>query len=206
MASAVSLWFSELLNKISMGGRPRPSVRNGRLASVARRVGRRKTSRRQLPAAPDVLDDGLPIDRHGQCAPHKPVVQDRPRHVHPEKISAEIRIDPQQLRAFAAIAIDAVHWDRIGHVQLPGTKGALLHVVAVDRVKDHGAERNRLRVPVSRAFLHANAIVQPPLLQRERAIAHEATRPRPAAAPFESRSVFSNGREMDRIPRIMAKQ
>lgn len=83
------------------------------------------------------FDDALAIDRHGERPPHQPVIQWRPRHVYTIKIRAEIWIDAQEFRAFAAIAINAVNWYGVGDVQLSGAKGAFLDVVAVDRVKNN---------------------------------------------------------------------
>ena len=60
---------------------------------------------------------------------------------------------------FAPVAVDAINRDRVGDMQLPGAKGAFLHIVAIDRMKDNAIERYMLVVPVGRTLFYAYAIV-----------------------------------------------
>ena len=102
--------------------------------------GGRKARCRKLPAAGNIVYDALTINRHGERLPNESIVQWKLRYVHPVEIGAEVRIDAQELRMFAPVAVDAIDRDRIGDMQLPGAKGAFLHIVAIDGMKDNAIE------------------------------------------------------------------
>jgi len=62
------------------------------------------------------VDNAFAIDGHGERATNQTVIERRPGHIHTIKISAEIWIDAQELRMFAAVAIDAVDRHGVGDV------------------------------------------------------------------------------------------
>src|SRR4029450_9886083 len=101
------------------------------------RIRRRETRSGQLRPTRNPIDNALAFDGHSKGPTNETVIERGPGHIHTIKISAKIWIDAQELGVFATVAVDAVDRHGIGDVQLSGTKGAFLDVVAVDRVKNN---------------------------------------------------------------------
>ena len=88
----------------------------------------------------------------------------------------------------------------------PERKARSSTIDAVNRVEDNFVQRDRLRVPISRAFLHADAAVDPPFLEHEGAIADETSGPGPTGTALKGRSIFFDRRDVNRIPGVMVQE
>ena len=180
-------------------------VGKARPALIARQIRRHQTERRELPGAQDSLHDARSIDGQRQRTAHPRIFERLDLGVEPQKESAEERVALIKRRLRIAIAIDLPRRQGRRDVQLAGAKGALFRVGAFDRIKIELLELHRGLIPIGLALHNADDLVDLPVLQSERTVAHEVAGPRPAGAAFLRAAKLLDRRQVQRIPRVMAE-
>src|SRR5207248_10651772 len=100
-----------------------------------RQVGRDERRRRSLSGEQDLFSEGAAIDGEGKRAADPRIVERRAADVEAEKIRVKVMVGAQRGRVLAAVDRDLVGEQDVGGVELPGAKGALLCVRAVDAIK-----------------------------------------------------------------------
>ena len=111
-----------------------------------------------------------------------------------------------QLGMLLFVGIDFRERRLVSDVQLAGAKGAFLPFKALDRVETNLLEPHLARVPVGRTFLDDQHVVDPPVGEHERAVAHEMLRPGPPVATLVDRPAALDHGDRHGKPGVMVQQ
>ena len=159
-----------------------------------------------MPAAENMVDDGLTVDCHRQGAAHARVVEERLVEVEAIEIGAEIGIDAEEGGSGLAIGIDLSRRHRLGQVKLAGAKGAFLGIEAIDWIEMDGVEADRRCVPIRAGFFDNDHLIALPGFEDERPVADKTTGTRPWVSWPIDGAVTRQVRHRDRQPGWMTEQ